>query len=738
MGEWMEEFAKYLQPNIFPLMTDPDEEEEASPLDKAQAAIIAILSHYTDKDEESFNEKYLPQFMQFVWHLLLNLTAYPKHDILATTSMKFLTGLVAKPMHAHLFSDENALRQIVTQIVIPNLYFRESDEERFEDDPQDFMLTEVEGSDSETRRRCSQDCLKAMCRHFEPTTNICLEHIKSMIEEDVGGKNWKAKDAAINLMMGIAIKAESLNGVSQINPAANLLEFFQSQVLPELQDSNHQNRFVVKSTCIKFTTTFRNQFTRENIVQLLPMLISHLSSPVVVVHTFAAYAVERMLVAKDEQNAKKIRSTELMPVMESLFQGLFTIIDNTANDNDYAMKCVTRALATCGKDVLPVVEIVLAKLTENLGRVAKNPQNPQFNHYLFEAIAVLIRNVCSVDANATSNFENLLFPPFQIVLQMDVDEFTPYVFQIMAQLLEYRPKEAGLGEADEQLFPPLMTAGLWERGKVPALARLLEAYLRQAGPSLIQHTEPILGIFQKLLLLKVTQEHSFMILNAAVAYFPPGHLNNYSPTIFQLIFTRLQKQRQPKFISLVCSFFAIFIGKYGGQEFLAKVNGLQANMAAMVIKDVWANAIMKSPPLQRTLAKTEVIGLTRLLCEDANILNDPAMQAAWAHGIGAASKLVSSPTLKDSGVVANLGQDEEYAVGGYDASFSQLLYAKRPVDDPFPEIADPVAFFCQSFNSFSAKHPGRLGPLLEQGFANEEKLGSGFAALVNSGALQMK
>ena len=197
MAEWMEEFARYLQPNAYPLLNDTDEEQEPGPLDKVQAAIIDILAHYAVKDEEIFVEKYLSRFTSLVWHLLLNVSAKQKHDILATTSIRFLTGLMSKQMHNHLFKEEDTLRQIILKIVIPNLYFRETDEERFEDNPHDFILTEVEGSDSETRRKCSQDCLKAMCRQFEATTNICIHHIQSMLAEDQNQQNWKAKDAAV-------------------------------------------------------------------------------------------------------------------------------------------------------------------------------------------------------------------------------------------------------------------------------------------------------------------------------------------------------------------------------------------------------------------------------------------------------------------------------------------------------------------------------------------------------------
>lgn len=198
MSEWMADFAVYLQYQN-PVLTDDDEEQNPSPIDNLQVAIIQILTLYASNDEEPFIE-YLPQFTMLVWNLLTNVTPYPKHDALATKSIKFLSGLVQKLMHKHLFQDEATLRQIVLKIVIPNLTFRQSDEERFEDDPHEYIITEVEGSDSESRRRCSQDLLRAMCRLFEgETVAICSEHVGIMLAEYAANPNntWAAKDAAV-------------------------------------------------------------------------------------------------------------------------------------------------------------------------------------------------------------------------------------------------------------------------------------------------------------------------------------------------------------------------------------------------------------------------------------------------------------------------------------------------------------------------------------------------------------
>jgi len=49
---------------------------------------------------------------------------------LAVTSIRFLSLLIQKQMHQNLFQEEATLHQIaVLKIVIPNLMFRESDEE---------------------------------------------------------------------------------------------------------------------------------------------------------------------------------------------------------------------------------------------------------------------------------------------------------------------------------------------------------------------------------------------------------------------------------------------------------------------------------------------------------------------------------------------------------------------------------------------------------------------------------
>ena len=50
----------------------------------------------------------------------------------------------------------------------------------------------------------------------------------------------------------------------------------------------------------------------------------------------------------------------------------------------------------------------------------QNPSKPHFNHYLFESVCIAIRNTCKVNPAAVTSFEEGLFPPFQDILQQDV------------------------------------------------------------------------------------------------------------------------------------------------------------------------------------------------------------------------------------------------------------------------------------------------------------------------------
>ena len=73
------------------------------------------------------------------------------------------------------------------------------------------------------------------------------------------------------------------------------------------------------------------------------------------------------------------------------------------------------------------------------------------------------------------------------------------------------------------LLPPLLTPALWQQqGNVPALTRLLRAYLVAATNQLVvgRHLDTILGVFQRLILSKSNDHEGFALLSSICEFVP--------------------------------------------------------------------------------------------------------------------------------------------------------------------------------------------------------------------------
>lgn len=197
-------------------------------------------------------------------------------------------------------------------------------------------------------------------------------------------------------------------------------------------------------------SVFRVQLSRAVYDTVFPLLLSLLASPNPVVHTYAASAIERLLTVRDAPTAaapagaRRFDAAALSPLLQQLLTSLFAILQRGGSEeNPYVMRAIMRVSVVAEQAMAPYVQVCVDALNTILGRVCANPTNPTFNHYLFETVASLVKYICAATPAAVNAFEQLLFPPFQTVLQMDIAEFTPYVFQVLAQLLEARGGRSG-------------------------------------------------------------------------------------------------------------------------------------------------------------------------------------------------------------------------------------------------------------------------------------------------------
>ena len=311
-------------------------------------------------------------------------------------------------------------------------------------------------------------------------------------------------------------------------------------------------------------------------------------------------------------------------------------------------------------------------MVAKLKAAAANPVNPTFNHYMFETIAALVKNVCSVHSSALAAFDSTLCPLVREILDQDVAEFAPYGFQLLAQLLDLH-KTTGTNVPPDYLamLPPLLMPVFWERpGYVPALTPLIVGFMhtaaehivaneqvRQHSPALCQDVElsarlvwaeqiqPVLGVFQKLIASKANDHHGFALITGMMRSLPLAAIQPYLATVFQLLFQRLSSLKTHKFVRGFIGFMSVVVCSHGAAQLFELVNAVQPNIMMMVLDQVWLPGL--GGINGRVERKVAAVALIKLVC-DCPAPRDPVHLAQWNK---AAANIV--PLLE------SVGQEED-------------------------------------------------------------------------------
>ena len=499
--------------------------------------------------------------------------------------------------------------------------FRPSDEELFEDNPDEYIRRDIEGSDVDTRRRAACDLVKALSKSFEAQmTEIFGRYVAVMLESYAQNQeaNWRSKDAAVYLIIALASKGQTArHGTTQTNQLVDLVDFYRTQIVPELQQPNIDRLMVLKADAIKYLMTFRNHLPREAILMAIKPLVDLLRSPSLVVHSYSANAIDKLLILKGPDGSALIKATDLSGMEQALLVNLFHAMTVPGSEeNEYIMKAIMRAFSSLQEAVLPYLGQTLAGLNHKLMLVSRNPSKPHFNHYLFETLSLSVRIGCRADRSAVASFEDGFFPSFQEILLQDVQEFVPYVFQILSLMLELRGGQSEVPESYMALFPHLLVPVLWERpANIQPLVRLLQAFIQIGSRQVVgsQKLEALLGIFQKLVASKTNDHEGFYLLQSMIEYLPKEALTPFLSKLFVLLFQRLSSSKTTKYVKSLLVFFSLFAIRYSTSDLIAVIDAVQPKLFAMVLERLVLLELQRvSGTLERKIC---AVGLTRLLCD---------------------------------------------------------------------------------------------------------------------------
>ncbi|XP_041975508.1 exportin-2 [Aricia agestis] len=707
MQTWMPNLLNLLQVNVPSLETD--DEDTPGVLEQLRTEVCECASLYALKYEEEF-APYAPPFVTAVWQLLLSAGIQTKYDALVSNALTFLAKVAEKNSYKGLFEDPATLSGICEKVVIPNLQFRESDMEVFTDNPEEWVRRDIEGSDVDTRRRAACDLVRTLAVHYEEKImSIFGQYVEAMLSKysESGGSAWVGKDTALYLVTSLAARGGTqAAGVTRASPLVDLAAIAAAHVLPELRRPDVNELPVLKADAMKYLMTFRSLLAADVLDPAFPLLITHVGGRGVV-RTYAACTLEKLIAGGHAGGAVREHAA---PLLTALFAALADTHDPSEH-NEYIMKAILRTLSTLRDAALPYLGAALPQLASLLAAVAKNPCKPHFNHYLFETLSLSISLVVKSNPAAVTAFEDALFPIFQEILQNDVQEFMPYVFQMLSLLLELRgsgggggggAEAAGGADAYAALLPCVVAPALWERtANVRALVRLLCAFVA-ARPQLVLDGKlnAFLGVFQKLIASKTNDHEGFYLIQTMLFKFGESVMQPYEKQIMTLLFQRLSSSKTTKYVRGLIAFLGFYAATAGADRLVQLVDSVQAGMFAMYVERVLLPELQKvSGALER---KAAAVGCVRLLCCDA--ARSGRLAELWTPLLRALIALFELPpdesTLPDDHFV------EVDDAPGYQAQYAALACARGATADPLAAAPDPRRYLAESLAALCREVPG--------------------------------
>lgn len=668
------------------LLEENDEDDEISILSKVKSSIEELVQLYTSRYEDVFGPM-VNDFIHETWNLLVSMTNQPKNDILVSKCLSFMTAVARIPRYFVLFDNESALNDITEKIILPNVTLRESDEELFEDDPIEYVRRDLEGSDSDTRRRACTDFLKELKEKNETlVTNVVLVHINKFFEQyktNTSG-NWKFKDLCVYLFTSLAINGNITSlGVSSTNQMLNVVDFFTKEISQDL--INPVSHPILRVDAIKYIYTFRNQLNKQQLIEILPVMTKFLQDNNYVVYTYASITIERILASRESLTSTSpvFKKADLINISRPLLINLFSLVlkqgstPEKLSENEFLMKSIYRVLITSEDLINSYISEILSQLLNLVSIIAKNPSNPRFTHYNFESICTLIKyNHSNLD-----DIINTTMPVFLTILREDIQEFSPYVFQIVAYYLEILPSGSPIPDNIKQLSDPLLSANIWEvKGNIPAITRLLKNIIK-VDFTIYSNLTPVLGIFQRLIASKSYDTQGFELLECLMLYIPLDTLQPYLKQIAVLLLQRLQNSRTEKYVKKFLVFLGTLSYKLGSDVTIQFIDEVQEGL----FEQIWVNFVINTLPNIGNLLdrKIALVGALNM------ITNGVIFSNKYSNLVVPTLSCILTTTVSKS--IVNIKSDfddsemsEDIFIFG--SSFSKLVSISDKPYDPMPHV----------------------------------------------------
>uniref|UniRef100_A0A8R1IYX4 CAS_CSE1 domain-containing protein n=1 Tax=Caenorhabditis japonica TaxID=281687 RepID=A0A8R1IYX4_CAEJA len=412
-----------------------------------------------------------------------------------------------------------------------------------------------------------------------------------------------------------------------------------------------------------------------------------LSSNTPILHKYAAYAIEKILLA----DTAKVFSAHNLPVA-SILQNLVSAFDkdSKAQNSPYLIKAILRIIVILDDGTIRHADAIANKLSQLVESATKNPADSVHTHFLFETICVLVTKTKTIGASLDAQ----LLPLIEVIFREDIEDLIPYALQITGVLVSSCIARNASIDQFSAFLPILLSERLWARSaNVPAALSVLEVLLSVNAQHVVaSNSNLILQHLSKLLGSKTLDQYGFQL---AAAILPSiEHFEGNAMTfLLNTMFRRVQSSKTPKFIKLFIVFLCRFTISRSAQDLVRSCENIQTGMFGMLIEKV---VCIELPGLKQTTTLPEkriiAIGMANMLAEATQHLSGQFGILSYEVAM-----ILEAASASDRTV---LSPEEEQAAmynaeGEFVNPFCRLSYAPKPTPVA-PNISNHKAYFAQA------------------------------------------
>jgi len=245
-------------------------------LPKVKSKIVKILTQYSVKFNDDFGG-FLHPFFKLVNQQVAQgkFRAVKANDRLIQNTVTYYKQLIHDPQVKQEVL--GSLGQIFENLILPNIAISQEDLETFEFEPETFVKEDLEETDQESRRRNCMHLVNTFTKAFRQESMAVLNQVLQAFNAQYNenrDQNWAQKVGLLNLILASQIQQYSIQfGANKITiDEQELMGYFQSLILPEIDEVDVNKHPVVKAACMKFLFYFRAQISPQVALELLPKI----------------------------------------------------------------------------------------------------------------------------------------------------------------------------------------------------------------------------------------------------------------------------------------------------------------------------------------------------------------------------------------------------------------------------------------------------------------------------------